>query len=290
MIRQELIDRAVDVVVAQCAPEQVFVIGSYATGTAKRSSDLDLLVVAESTEAKQRRDERLAQSLARLVIPVDINVYTPAEFSEELRQPLGFARTATQLQGKLVYSRELGDFASLHRRWDSEPSPGRHARLRAMPSEWQVYQAQYARTARAWGEPAWAFAASLIGSSPGARVADLGCGSCGLMHAVGREVAAFDHVAADSGAIAADLAAIPLADASIEIAVLSLALVGTNWNDTIGEATRITATGGRVVITELAASSRSPVAIVAALAARGWSAAHSRPRGPFIDIHARHAA
>lgn len=290
MIGQELIDRAVDMVVAQCAPEKVFVIGSYATGTAKRNSDLDLLVVAESTESKQRRDDRLAQSLARLVIPIDINVYTPAEFEEELRQPMGFARTATQLQGKLVYSSELGDFAALHRQWDGEPSAARHVRLQAAPSEWQLYEAQYTRAARAWREPPWAFAAAVAGAEPGARVADLGCGVCALTTALGRELAAFDHVAADGRAIAADLAALPVADASFDIAVLSIALVGTNWADSLAEAARIVAPGGRVVISELAGGPRSGEAIVATLAQRNCPGARTRSRGPFVDVEAVRAS
>ena len=91
-------------------------IGSYATGTAKRTSDLDLLIVQASTKAKRKRDDLVEFLLAPLLIPVDVNVYTPAEFDEECRQLFGFARTATELQGKLVYSRELGDFASLGRR------------------------------------------------------------------------------------------------------------------------------------------------------------------------------
>ena len=108
MIRPEIIDRAIDMVVAQCAPEHVFVIGSYATGTAKRTSDLDLLIVAESAEPKQRRDDRVRHLLAPLMIGIDVNVYTPSEFEHERREPGGFARTATELQGKLVYSRSLG--------------------------------------------------------------------------------------------------------------------------------------------------------------------------------------
>lgn len=109
MIRPETIERAIEVVIAQCAPEQVYVIGSYAVGTAKRTSDLDLLIVAESDECKPRRDERVEHLLAPLMIPVDVNVYTPAELAEELRQPSSFARTVIERQGKLVYSRALGD-------------------------------------------------------------------------------------------------------------------------------------------------------------------------------------
>ena len=105
MIRPETIHRAIDIIVAQCEPEQIFVIGSYATGTAKRTSDLDLLIVQASADDKRRRDGRVALLLAPLLIRVDVNVYTPDEFDEELRQPYSFARTATELQGKLVYSR-----------------------------------------------------------------------------------------------------------------------------------------------------------------------------------------
>lgn len=111
MIAPRTIARAIEVVVAQCDPEQVFVIGSHATGTAKRGSDLDLLIVAASDETKARRDQRVEQMLAPLAIPVDVNVYTPAEFERELREPHGFARTATQLQGRLVYSRAGGHAA-----------------------------------------------------------------------------------------------------------------------------------------------------------------------------------
>jgi predicted nucleotidyltransferase len=289
MIRWETIDRAIDVVVAQCAPEQVFVIGSYATGTAKRTSDLDLLIVAESTESKQRRDERVEHLLAPLMIPVDINVYTPAEFEHELRQPFGFARTATQLQGKLIYSRALGDFTALHERWDLESSATRHERLRGAPAEWQLYQAQYARAARAWPEPAWAFAASIVRGSPNARVADLGCGECGLATAVGRELAAFDHLAADPRAVATDLATLPLPDASMDIAVLSVALVGANWTACLAEAVRIVGPHGRVIVTELAAGRRSAEAVTTALAGCGFPGARARARGPFIDIEARRA-
>jgi predicted nucleotidyltransferase len=287
MIRPQTIDRAIDIIVAQCEPEQIFVIGSYATGTAKRTSDLDLLIVQASTEAKRKRDERVEFLLAPLLIPVDVNVYTPAEFDEECRQPFGFARTATELQGKLVYSRELGDFASLGRRWDGEPGAARHQRLQKAPAEWQLYQAQYARAARGWPEPAWTFAAAVVHQHPGARVADLGCGERALARAVDRPVASFDHCAADDQVTVADLADVPLVEASVDVAVLCLSLVGANWPDYLAEAARIVAPGGRVVVTECAAGPRSAEAIAAVLAERGLPGAAVRSRGPFIDIDAR---
>jgi predicted nucleotidyltransferase len=71
VIRTETIDRAIDIIVAQCEPDQVFVVGSHATGNPKRTSDLDLLIVQPSTEAKRKREarvEHLAEA-ARIVVP-----------------------------------------------------------------------------------------------------------------------------------------------------------------------------------------------------------------------------
>jgi len=107
VIRRELIERAVDLIVAQCDPEQVFVVGSYATGTATASSDLDLLVVQHSQEARDKRRARIERLLSPLLIPVDVHVFTPAELEDESSQRYAFARTAPR-EGTLVYSRAQG--------------------------------------------------------------------------------------------------------------------------------------------------------------------------------------
>ncbi len=285
MIGRETIERAIDIIVAQCDPEQVFVIGSYAAGVAKRSSDLDLIVVQRSPDPKRARERRLELLLAPLMIPVDLNVYTPEEFEDECRDPLGFARMATQLQGKLVYSRALGDFAALHRLWDRESSAGRHARLRDSGAEWQLYQAGYARLARSWPEPPWAYAAAVARDQPGARVADLGCGECELARELARPVISVDHRAARDGVIEADLAHLPLPNGSIDLAVASVSLIGANWRDYLAEAVRILAPGGTVVVTELAGG-RVPAEIVEALARHGAADVSIHARGGFVDVRA----
>jgi predicted nucleotidyltransferase len=285
VIRPQVIDRAVDIIVAQLQPERVYLVGSYATGTAKVTSDLDLLIVQDSNDAKPKRDARVEMLLAPLLIPVDVNVYTPAEFDEERSEPFGFAYTATELQGKLIYSRELGDLAALDRRWDRESGAARHQRLQESPAEWQLYQAQYARAARTWSEPACAHAAEVVRAIPDARVADLGCGERALARAVDRPILSVDH-RGDDDTIAADLAHLPLGDASVDLAVLSMALIGTTWADHLAEAARIVAPGGRVIVTELATGRRSTESIVAALAALGLAEPHMRRRGPFVDLAA----
>ncbi len=106
MIRAHLIERALQIIVAQCDPEQVFLIGSHAVGTAGPNSDLDLIVVQRSDEAPSQREMRVEQLLAPLLIPVDVSVYTPEEFREELSTPNSFAQLTIELQSVLLYSRE----------------------------------------------------------------------------------------------------------------------------------------------------------------------------------------
>ena len=285
MIAPQVIERAIDIVVAQLDPERVYVIGSYATGTAKLRSDLDLIIVQESTEAKRRRGARVKMLLAPLLIPIDVSVYTPAEFDEECRDPNTFAWATTQLQGKLVYSREHRDFTAISRHWDAEVSADRHRRVQEDPAEWHLYQAQYARVARTWPEPPWGFAAEVVRHHPDARVADLGCGERALARAVERPILSVDH-RGDDDTIVADLAALSLADHSADLAVLSLALVGANWSDYLAEAARVIAPGGRALVTELASGPRSIDAILAALAGHGLAVRERRSRGPFVDLDA----
>lgn len=60
-------------------PVQVLLFGSYAEGTATEDSDLDLLVVMESTEPRYKRGAYLRGLFWPPKAPMDILVYTPEE-------------------------------------------------------------------------------------------------------------------------------------------------------------------------------------------------------------------
>ena len=73
-------------------------------------------------------------------------------------------------------------------------------------------------------------------------IADLGCGEGRLglsLAALGAEVHSFDLVSTKDHIVAADIANLPLASNSADVAVFCLSLMGTNWPDFIGEALRI---------------------------------------------------
>ncbi len=61
-------------------------------------------------------------------------------------------------------------------------------------------------------------------------VADFGCGEARLSQSVANTVHSFDLVAANERVQACDMADVPLADRSVDVAVFCLALMGTNIN------------------------------------------------------------
>ena len=85
-------------------PEKVIIFGSRARGEAGRTSDLDILVLKESSEPRYRRSARLYQALADVPITMDIVVYTPEEAREWSQVPQAFVTTALR-EGRVVYER-----------------------------------------------------------------------------------------------------------------------------------------------------------------------------------------
>lgn len=83
-------------------------------------------------------------------------------------------------------------------------------------------------------------------------VADIGCGDARLSQSVPNKVYSFDLVSPkDSEVIACDMAHLPLPDASVDIAVFCLALMGSNIPDFIKEAHRVLRRNGIIKIAEV---------------------------------------
>jgi len=82
-------------------------------------------------------------------------------------------------------------------------------------------------------------------------IADLGCGDARVAQVLPNRVHSFDLVANNERVVACDIANVPLKDASTNAVVLSLALMGTNYDEFLREAHRIIPQGGRVYVAEV---------------------------------------
>lgn len=100
-IIQQAVNRMVEV--AQ-SPTKVIVFGSYATGQAKESSDLDLLVVEERIDSLPAEYSRLRQALGDLGVGVDLLVYPQNEFEKRVDWQTSPVFDAVR-QGQILYER-----------------------------------------------------------------------------------------------------------------------------------------------------------------------------------------
>lgn len=74
-----LVQRTVQRLVRAFAPERIVLFGSYAKGTVRARSDVDLLVIADAGASPAAGQRRARQLAADCFPPVDVVLVTPAE-------------------------------------------------------------------------------------------------------------------------------------------------------------------------------------------------------------------
>ncbi|XP_067322481.1 ribosomal RNA-processing protein 8 isoform X2 [Anolis sagrei] len=102
-------------------------------------------------------------------------------------------------------------------------------------------------------------------------VADFGCGDCTLARSVRNQVHCFDLEALDPRVIVCDMSQVPLEDESVDVAVFCLALMGTNVQEILAEASRVLRMGGTLLVAEVASRFSDVRAFVGAVSALGFS-------------------
>lgn len=101
MVLQEMIQRIVDAV----DPVKIILFGSYAYGTPHPESDVDILVIQDTSLPRHKRPAAIHRALAGLLIPKDIVVYTPTEVDEWRDIPQAFI-TRILKKGVIIYDKD----------------------------------------------------------------------------------------------------------------------------------------------------------------------------------------
>ena len=88
---------------AALRPTAIYLYGSYAYGTPGPHSDIDLLVVVEESKLTTfQRDAAAYLALGDIPFPIDVKVYTQAEFDERAALRVSFERTV-KLKRKVLH-------------------------------------------------------------------------------------------------------------------------------------------------------------------------------------------
>ncbi len=103
LLQREL-DRILMILIRDYCPEKVLVFGSLASDTVAVWSDLDLVIVKDTSERFLDRIARVVELLDPHV-GVDVLVYTPEEF-ERLCAERPFFRQEILAKGKVLYEQD----------------------------------------------------------------------------------------------------------------------------------------------------------------------------------------
>ncbi len=103
-VTRKQIDAVVQKIVQEFHPEKVILFGSYAYGKPNVDSDVDLLIVAESTERPAQRATRAYRVVHGKTFPMDIIVRTPDELARRLASGDPFIREIVE-RGRVLYAR-----------------------------------------------------------------------------------------------------------------------------------------------------------------------------------------
>lgn len=145
-----------------------------------------------------------------------------------------------------------GDFSRINSRWNNAYSSKTNERLNRNPEEWCFYHTRLLEQEKTWQViPRNECIKHLKDNLPkGSIVGDFGCGQGKLAEELSdyHIVHSFDHVAIHPSIVACDIAQTPLDNNSLDAAVFSLSLMGSNVHEYIDEAYRVLKLGGRLII------------------------------------------
>lgn len=94
-----------EILTTQYQPEKVILFGSMASGTVHEWSDLDLVIVKDTSKPFLQRLTEVAL-LCRPRIGVDFLVYTPNELAQMISEQNPFVLEEIVRRGKVVYERQ----------------------------------------------------------------------------------------------------------------------------------------------------------------------------------------
>ncbi|KAJ2285664.1 25S rRNA (adenine645-N1)-methyltransferase, partial [Coemansia sp. RSA 353] len=246
-----------------------------ATQKAQKLKRVREMLASKKSEARQEPQTGSGGDLPRGVSKAD-TVNKPSGASKGSPQQTGLSTLQKKMQQKLKGAR----FRWINEAMYTETGAHTFKMVQADPSIFEEYHQGFAAQVQKWPvNPVDIFIGQLQGRSR-AVVADLGCGEAALSAAVGAQhtVHSFDLVAHNERITACNIADVPLPDESVDVAIFSLALMGTDFIKFVREASRILRTGGELKIAEVVSRIADVSAFVTALEGQGFRLDHKDSR------------
>lgn len=102
----EALDHILSILISQYQPEKVMLIGSMSTATVGEWSDIDLVIIKETSLPFLQRLKEVAL-LCQAPVGVDFLVYTPDEFKQMIAEGNPFILEEVLDKGKVLYEQPV---------------------------------------------------------------------------------------------------------------------------------------------------------------------------------------
>lgn len=99
------LSEVVDRIVRNFHPVKIILFGSWARGSAREDSDLDLLVILPKVEHTRKAAIQIGNTLSNLPVSKDVIVATPEEI-EKYGKTIGNILLPALTEGKVIYERK----------------------------------------------------------------------------------------------------------------------------------------------------------------------------------------
>ncbi|KAM9263412.1 ribosomal RNA-processing protein 8 [Cariama cristata] len=153
------------------------------------------------------------------------------------------------------------------------------------PEAFEIYHRGFAQQVGRWPEnPVHRIIRYLRRRPASLVVADFGCGDCKIASSIKNKVHSFDLVPLSPLVTVCDMAKVPLAAESVDVAVFCLALMGTNLQEILEEANRVLKQGGTLMVAEVASRFEDIRAFVNAMAQLGFKSVSKDLSSAFFHL------
>ncbi|MCX6223703.1 MAG: nucleotidyltransferase domain-containing protein [Bacteroidia bacterium] len=105
MIDSQQIKEIVNRIALNYNPERIILFGSYAKGSSTDDSDLDFILIKNTSIPRNKRGLEVRRLFYGLPVAMDFKIYTSSEFNAELNDRYSFLSSVIK-DSKLLYERK----------------------------------------------------------------------------------------------------------------------------------------------------------------------------------------
>ncbi|CAK4413775.1 unnamed protein product [Aphanomyces euteiches] len=212
----------------------------------------------KANKAAKKVAKKMVQKSKAVVVPANSNAGKKPTATPGNKAGGKVAKGLSAMQEQMKKRLEGGKFRMLNEQLYTTTGEEAFEAFQAEPELFDTYHEGFREMAEKWPTNPLDKFIEYVKQHPKAVVADFGCGDARLAASVSSKVHSFDLVSRNENVVACNIANVPLADASVDIAVYCLALMGSTLVEYLLEGRRVLKPNGVLKVAEVKSRFETP--------------------------------